>query len=301
MMPLTFKVLGSMRFTDQAPRIVAGLESLDAIAAPQNPDLIYSNDSGGYDEAIALKKATPSAKLILNVLDICEPCMPNVDMMKLYGQLSQADAVTVISPYVQSQLHRYFGLASYVIWNPIKDVTPAKRLSGVKPYPQFKAMMVGRLSDSGKRAALGIQGLIHAGFNEHEVAMVGSEFPSWGTRMGVITDDALNDLYNSVDYVVFPSLFEGLGLPLAESLVCGAVPVFCHDLSTLPDFNLPRSWACYPSVYSIASRLKSLQANPEYREKERELALQIGEGIVEKLSGKAVAQNIVNVYRKLSE
>lgn len=298
MMPLTYQAFGARCATCQIDRIEGGLTSLGAVEG-DNPDFIYANDSGWYEDAIRAKGIYPNAKLILNVLDICEHCFPNVDLSKLYRQLKQADAITVISPYVQSQIHRYLGLYSHVIWNPIKPVSPTKRLKGEKPYPQFKAAMIGRLNDSGKRSSLGIQALRHAGFNETEVAMIGPEFPGWGARMNIVSDEVLNDILNSVDFVVIPSLFEGLCLPLAESLVCGAIPIVCHDLTTLPDFDLPRYWGCYPSAYSMAYRMKYLINHPEILAKEKELALQIGERLGEKMSGKAVAQNIINIYNRL--
>lgn len=301
---ITYKAYGSMGFTCQLPRIIDGFATLGAELHPpvsdmSSPDFTYANDSGGYADAIATKKARPSTKLILNVLDICEPCMPNVDLPKLYAQLREADIVTTISPYVQSQLHRYFGLSSFVIWNPIKSVNSTKRLAGEKPYPQFKAAMIGRLNDPGKRAGLGIQALIHAGYNESEVAMIGNEYPNWGARQGIVSNDVLNDILNSVDFVLMPSAFEGLGLPALEGMVCGAIPIICHDLTTFHDIGYPQHWGCYPSVFSLTSRLRSFQNNSAYLEAERTMALQIGNKIAETLSGQAVASNIIEIYKKL--
>jgi glycosyltransferase involved in cell wall biosynthesis len=34
--------------------------------------------------------------------------------------------------------------------------------------------------------------------------------------------------YNAADLFVFPSLYEGFGIPLIEAMACGA-PVVCHD------------------------------------------------------------------------
>lgn len=309
MMPITFTPFGYTGANGQLNRIIPALEGLGLIQAPQNADFIYSNDSGGYDAAIAAKLANPRAKLILNVLDICEHCLPNFDLGKLETQLRQADAITVISPYVQSQLMRYFSLASTVIWNPIKDVNSFTRVKArhgraSTPYPQFKAMMVGRLRDIGKRGSLGIQALILAGFNETEVAMVGSEYPGWGTNMGVVSDEVLNDLYNSVDYVIVPSLFEGLCLPLAEALVCGALPILCSDLTTLPDFTLlglPNHWTCYPTPHSMAHWLRRLRNDPALLETERAKTWGIGDRIETVMSAKAVAQRIAAIYGKLME
>ncbi|MGI8437851.1 MAG: glycosyltransferase family 4 protein [Chthoniobacterales bacterium] len=41
-------------------------------------------------------------------------------------------------------------------------------------------------------------------------------------RLGVISDERLRQLYRRADIFVFPSLYEGFGLPLLEALACGA-------------------------------------------------------------------------------
>lgn len=49
---------------------------------------------------------------------------------------------------------------------------------------------------------------------------------------GFVSDDELGELYRSARAVIFPSLFEGFGLPLLESLACGA-PVVASDIPAL--------------------------------------------------------------------
>ena len=49
---------------------------------------------------------------------------------------------------------------------------------------------------------------------------------------GFVTDDVLVALYQSAQLVVFPSLYEGYGLPVVEAMACGA-PVIVADNSSL--------------------------------------------------------------------
>jgi glycosyltransferase involved in cell wall biosynthesis len=51
---------------------------------------------------------------------------------------------------------------------------------------------------------------------------------------GYVPDDVLRLLYQSTDLVVFPSLYEGYGLPVAEGLACGA-PAIASATSSLFD------------------------------------------------------------------
>lgn len=53
-------------------------------------------------------------------------------------------------------------------------------------------------------------------------------------RTGIIVDDELVDFYNLADLFVFPSLYEGFGIPPLEAMACGT-PVVCSDNSSLPE------------------------------------------------------------------
>lgn len=52
--------------------------------------------------------------------------------------------------------------------------------------------------------------------------------------LGFISDDNINDFYNSLDIFVFPSSIEGYGLPIVEAMACGK-PVI-----TLEDAEIPK-------------------------------------------------------------
>jgi glycosyltransferase involved in cell wall biosynthesis len=52
--------------------------------------------------------------------------------------------------------------------------------------------------------------------------------------LGRVPDDDLPSLYSLADLFVFPSLYEGFGLPPLEAMACG-VPVVCSNSSSLPE------------------------------------------------------------------
>ena len=51
---------------------------------------------------------------------------------------------------------------------------------------------------------------------------------------GPLTDADLPALYSAADLFVFPSLYEGFGLPPLEAMACGA-PVVCSNAASLPE------------------------------------------------------------------
>lgn len=54
------------------------------------------------------------------------------------------------------------------------------------------------------------------------------------TAVGRVTDEQLVALYNGAVATVFPSLYEGFGLPVLEAMACGS-PVICSNSSSLPE------------------------------------------------------------------
>ena len=51
---------------------------------------------------------------------------------------------------------------------------------------------------------------------------------------GFIADSDLPALYSAAEFFAYPSLYEGFGLPIIESLACGT-PVLTADNSCLPE------------------------------------------------------------------
>lgn len=51
---------------------------------------------------------------------------------------------------------------------------------------------------------------------------------------GYVDDEALLQLYNACDMFIFPSLYEGFGIPLVEAMACGRA-VACSNRSAMPE------------------------------------------------------------------
>jgi glycosyltransferase involved in cell wall biosynthesis len=75
-------------------------------------------------------------------------------------------------------------------------------------------------------------------------------------------DEDLRALYLMCRLFFFPSLYEGLGLPVLEALHCGA-PVATSNCSSLPEYAGSHSWLCDPtSPQAMAHVLGQALAEP---------------------------------------
>lgn len=83
---------------------------------------------------------------------------------------------------------------------------------------------------------------------------------------GFISDDELVSLYNLADVFVFPSLYEGFGLPPLEAMACGT-PVVCSNTSSLPEVVGDAAYLIDPmDIASMAKGIDEVLVNSELRE-----------------------------------
>ena len=81
---------------------------------------------------------------------------------------------------------------------------------------------------------------------------------------GAVDDDTLVALYRGADLVVFPSLAEGFGLPIAEALACGT-PAIGSDMSPIDELLPPVARFDPSDDRSVASSLATGLASEDGR------------------------------------
>ncbi len=82
---------------------------------------------------------------------------------------------------------------------------------------------------------------------------------------GRISDAALAELYRNCAVFVFPSLYEGFGLPLLEAIRCGA-PALGSDCSSMPEVVAREDCVFDPrSITSMAERITFALDHPAWR------------------------------------
>ncbi len=73
--------------------------------------------------------------------------------------------------------------------------------------------------------------------------------------LGYVSIEDLPYFYNGAEIFVFPSLYEGFGLPLLEAMACG-VPVICSNSSSLPEIG--KDAVLYFNPYSVDDLINQL-------------------------------------------
>ncbi len=87
--------------------------------------------------------------------------------------------------------------------------------------------------------------------------------------LGYVSDGELRALYERAHCFVYPSLYEGFGLPPLEAMVCGC-PVIVSDVASLKEVCGAAALYCDPeSPQDIADKINLLLANAGLREKLR--------------------------------
>ena len=282
-------ILGTDGYVCQIPRIKEGMEALGHVLSEESPDLIYSNDPRGYNKALLLKKKYPKAYLILNFLDMpwhISNIQKQTELL-VKNYFLKADVITTISFKVKKDISKLYNKKIHVIYNPIKDVYFDENIKKNNIF-----FYVGRASDPIKRFNLVRESLLKIKDGVKNTKICGSQNPNFGDYLGIIKDQELNKLYNASKYVLLPSSAEGIGLPMIEGMICGAIPITCSDNLTAREFS-PPDFICEPYPQSIVNKIEEL--NKEYEAK-RKVALEFGKKYKIQFDKKNIAKNIINIF-----
>jgi glycosyltransferase involved in cell wall biosynthesis len=91
---------------------------------------------------------------------------------------------------------------------------------------------------------------------------------------GYVPFDDLATLYSLAEMFVFPSLYEGFGLPVIEAMACGT-PVVTSNGTSLPEVVADSAVLVDPEdVDSIAAGIQQMLSNPGLRERLRRSGLE---------------------------
>lgn len=111
--------------------------------------------------------------------------------------------------------------------------------------------------------------------------------------IGFVDDADLPTLYSAADLFLFPSVYEGFGLPLLEAMACG-VPVISSDASSLPEVGagVARLIAPHPAQLWTEAMAQLLADEPQ-RQHMRQAGLQH----VHRFSWQKTAVHLRQIYQ----
>jgi glycosyltransferase involved in cell wall biosynthesis len=113
--------------------------------------------------------------------------------------------------------------------------------------------------------------------------------------LNYVPDADLAALYSACEAFVFPSLYEGFGLPPLEAMACGA-PVVCSNTSSLPEVVGDAALLVNPhAANEIADAIERVLTNPALRDELRAKGL----AHAQKFSWERTARETLAIYKRV--
>lgn len=214
--------------------------------------------------------------------------------------LRAAHHVIAVSQATRADLRRFFGLPaqrvtvipeaadSHYSPRPVYEIAALRQRYGLssnyllylgsnKPHKNLvrliQAWALVRQQDAAREVQLVIAGPWDARYPESKQLAEDLGLLTSIRFLGPVPETDLPALYSGALILVFPSLYEGFGLPALEAMACGA-PVACANTSSLPEVvgdAAPRFDPEDPGA--LADLLVRLLADPDWRAALREAGL----------------------------
>jgi glycosyltransferase involved in cell wall biosynthesis len=100
-----------------------------------------------------------------------------------------------------------------------------------------------------------------------------SEYTTSIKYFDFVAYDDLADFYRAADIFVFPSLYEGFGLPILEAMACGT-PVICSNQASIPEVAGEAGLIFDPfSTRDISDKLHQMLMDSDQKEEYRDRGL----------------------------
>ena len=118
-----------------------------------------------------------------------------------------------------------------------------------------------------------------AGEKERTEATTATKQPGNRVKLlGYVSDSELKALYEHAGCFIYPSFYEGFGLPPIEAMSCGC-PVIVSQAASLPEVCGPHAIYCDPHQYTdLAEKIHQVMGDEALRDSLRERGLAHAEG-----------------------
>jgi glycosyltransferase involved in cell wall biosynthesis len=117
------------------------------------------------------------------------------------------------------------------------------------------------------------------------------------SELGFVSDDELGAIYRNAKVFVFPSIYEGFGLPVLESMAC-STPVIASNAGSLPEVVDNEEYLCPPKSFEIwAYKIYKLFNDTSYHKNASNFCL----NRAKKFSWAKCAEAIMKIYKEILE
>lgn len=243
------------------PQIAQGFIDNNCILTDnaQEANFYFAADPCGYEQMYQDFIKYPKFN-VMNILDL--PDKSTVENFRKY--FINSSRITTISKFVQKQIKDNYNSDSTVIYYPPKPVFKVRDEALNDPR---RFLYIGRANSPNKRFDIAKE-LMEKYYSEKQLVTVGSENPNYGKYAGILDNDWLNMFYGFSDYLLFPSSFEGQGLPPIEAVIAGKFPILCNDCEASMEF-LPE-FCAEPTVDGLYGKIQDIENNIEYYKRVRD-------------------------------
>lgn len=115
--------------------------------------------------------------------------------------------------------------------------------------------------------------------------------------VGFVPENKLNDFYNSLDVFLFPSFYEGFGLPVLEAMATGT-PVVTSDVSSMPEITKDAGILINPnSVGNMKIAIKKIMKSKKLQDSMRKKGIKRAS----EFSWRKSAEEIYKIYNNLKK
>ena len=218
------------------------------------------------------------------------------DLIECYGisparvwvTLEGVDSRYQPRPDQAKEVRRKYGLSRYILYVGILQ----RRKNLIRLMESF-AQVKRRLAIDHALVLAGPEGWRH----EEVYSAAAQRHPDVGIRiLGYVPEEDLPGLYTGADLFVYPSLYEGFGLPVLEAMACGT-PVAVSRTSSLPEVVGDAGLYFDPSdTDQIATCISQALSNQPLRERLRRKGLEQAA----KFSWQKMAQETLEVYQRVA-
>lgn len=209
----------------------------------------------------------------------------------VYSVLGQtAKRILTVSQFSKSEMISYLGLRAErigLISEGCDHILRIQSDDSVLNTPQIQRspylLMVGSSSPH-KNLALVIQAFEQLSAPDLQLVIAGGAFPRVfqnanqidpraAVTLGYVTDAQLKSLYTHAIGLIFPSLYEGFGLPPLEAMACGC-PVIASDHASIPEVCGDAALYFDPTRASdLVAKLRAFLSDPTLQVSLREKGL----------------------------